>query len=63
MWEQHCDSHLKTVGFDPVPSWSSTYFHKDLGLFLVVYVDDFKMSGPSGNLEKGWSLISKGFED
>ena len=31
-------------------------------MFLVVYVDDFRMSGPSGNLAKGWSLISKGLK-
>ena len=27
---------------------------------LVVYVDDFKLSGPTGNLSKGWSLIRSG---
>jgi len=26
---------------------------------LVVYVDDFKMSGPKQNLSKGWELIGK----
>ena len=24
---------------------------------LMVYVDDFKLAGPSGNLAKGWQLI------
>ena len=31
-----------------------------LQLFLVVYVDDFKMAGPSGNLARGWKLIRDG---
>ena len=56
MWEKHCDAHLKTVGFDPVPSWSSTYFHKILNLFLVVCVDDLELSGPSGNSGSGMGI-------
>eukprot|EP00972_Heterocapsa_arctica_P081757 12048938-Heterocapsa_arctica.AAC.1 len=28
----------------------------------MVYVDDFKMSGPQGNLSKGWSLIRQGIK-
>ena len=26
-------------------------------LFLVVYVDDFKLAGPSANLAAGWALL------
>ena len=33
------------------------YWHSKLKLLLMVYVDDFKMSGPSENLSKGWELI------
>ena len=29
---------------------------------MVVYVDDFKMSGPAANLPTGWGLISKGIK-
>ena len=25
---------------------------------LTVYVDDFKLAGPAGNLKEGWRLIS-----
>ena len=28
-----------------------------MNLFLVVYVDDFKMSGPQKHMAKGWSLL------
>jgi hypothetical protein len=38
-------------------TWPSTYFHPELKLFLVIYVDDFKLSGPKHNLEKGWKLL------
>ena len=29
-------------------------------MILIVYVDDFKMSGPTENLVKGWELTRKG---
>ena len=61
MWEQHCDTHVKSVGFAPVgEEWHSCYFHHKLRLFLVIYVDDFKMAGPKDNLPNGWSLLQKG---
>ena len=29
MWEQHCDTHVKSVGFAPVgEEWPSCYFHQ-----------------------------------
>ena len=56
-WEQHCETQLKKVGFIPVASWPSVFRHPKLGTFLVVYVDDFKQSGPTANLAEGWRLI------
>ena len=48
------------AGFRPVhETWPSCYFHKDLGLFLVVYVDDFKLSGPQKHLKQGWRLLRR----
>ena len=53
MWEVHCDKHAKSVVFQLVgEGWQSCYFHPALKLFLVVYVDDFKMSGPKETLIK-----------
>ena len=34
------------------------FWHPKLKLLLGVYVDDFKMSGPSSNIDEGWKLIS-----
>ena len=31
-----------------------------LNPLLMVYVDDFKMAGPAGNLEAGWKTITGG---
>ena len=62
-WEQHCENHLLSVGFScPFPDWPSCYWHEVLSLFLVVYVDDFKLAGPIGNIPKGWALIRKGIK-
>ena len=33
------------------------FWHPELKLFLVVYVDDFKLCGPADNLKAGWDLI------
>ena len=40
------------------PEWPSTYW-QELKLFLVVYVDDFKLSGPKENLKQGWEFLHK----
>ena len=58
-WEQHCESKLKEAGYEPVPSWRSCFWHSRLRLFLVVYVDDFKLSGPTENLKEGWASIRR----
>ena len=31
-------------------------------MFLVVYVDDFKLAGSIGSISKGWALIRKGIK-
>jgi hypothetical protein len=61
-WEQHCHSHLVKIGFQLIPDWRSCYIHPKLHLFLVVYVDDFKMAGPAGNLASAWKLVREGIK-
>ena len=61
-WEQKCDSHLKSVGIDPIVDWRSCYFHKKLQKFFIVCFDDFKLCGPVANLKKGWELMRKGIK-
>ena len=58
-WERHCHKHLVAQGFHEVPSWRSCYVHPTLRLFLVVYVDDFKLAGPKTSLAEGWRMIRK----
>ena len=58
MWEVKCDLDVKAVGFAAVGAeWPSVYYHMDLKLLLIIYVDDFKLAGPEANLEKGWALL------
>ena len=59
-WEKHCNAALNKAGFVKVAPWRSTFWHDRLKLLLVVYVDDFKMSGPKTNLSEGWKAIRKG---
>jgi hypothetical protein len=59
-WEQHCDSHLRDCGFLPVAAedkaWRG-YWNPSLSCYAIVYVDDFKISGPEKNAKKAWELI------
>ena len=56
-WDRHCDVCIKSQGLVPIDDWPSCYFHEKYKLFLMVYVDDFKMAGPEDRLEKGWELV------
>ena len=56
-WEETCETHVLNVGFKKIDEWRSCYWHSHLRLLLVIYVDDFKLSGPRENLAKGWELI------
>ena len=62
-WEEHCDAEVKKVGFTPVGAeWPSTYVNKKLDLFLVIYVDDFKLLGPKSQYNRGLALATQGLD-
>ena len=58
-WERHCDAGLRKAGIAPVPNWSSVSYQAELDLTLMVYVDDFKKAGPSGDMAEGWRRIMR----
>ena len=58
-WEKHCEKAVTAVGFDFLPDWPSVFFHKELRLVLVIYVDDFKLAGPKISMERGWKLLGE----
>eukprot|EP00972_Heterocapsa_arctica_P112592 16432675-Heterocapsa_arctica.AAC.1 len=58
---QNIDTPVRKVGFRSVSEeWPSCYVHDKFKLHLVIYVDDFKLAGPTCNLKKGWSLLMEG---
>ena len=61
-WEKHCGDHLRSVGFVECDPWRSCFWHPQLKLFLVVYVDDFKLAGPTASMKPGGELIRQGLE-
>ena len=38
------------------------FWNAELQLMLMVYVDDFKLSGPRRSVERGWKLLRDGIE-
>ena len=40
-------------------TWKWTYWHPQLLMLLVVYVDDFRMAGQEGNFPKAWDTIRR----
>eukprot|EP00959_Pyramimonas_sp_CCMP1952_P121638 2543424-Pyramimonas_sp.AAC.1 len=56
-WEQHCEGHVTAKGFVTCSPWRSCYFHKELQIPLIMYVDDCKLSGPADKVAQGWKLL------
>ena len=56
-WEFKSHNHLVNQGFVQIESSNSLFWHPVHKTFLMVYVDDFKMSGPTKSLSKAWSEI------
>jgi hypothetical protein len=52
---------MKDCGFGPVApadrAWRSCCFSPSLKCYMIVYVDDFKISGPREGVKEAWRLI------
>ena len=62
-WEERCDTKVRSCGFVGIGDcgeWRSCYYHPELDVLLIVYVDDFKMAGPESAVTKAWSMIRSG---
>ena len=59
IWEQHPNSRVVKQGWKQIlpDIWHSIFHHEELNCPPVVYLDDFKMAGPSVNLPKAWASI------
>ena len=61
-WERHCHNRVLSLGFVPIGEcgeWRSCYYYAEMQIFLVIYVDDFKASGPRANLPGFWTKLGK----
>ncbi len=61
-WEAKCDTEVKEEGFKTIGlcgEWRSCYYHPEKKLFLCIYVDDFKLSGPKKELKPMWEKLEK----
>ena len=58
-WEKHCEKQLLAIGFHECNEWKSCFFHEKLKVFLIVYVDDFKMAGKKENVQILWKQIQE----
>ena len=60
-WEMRCDKIVKAAGWEPLPAeWPSSYLNKALCMFLIIYVDDFKMAGKKANFVAAWKRLTDG---
>ena len=46
-------------GFERVPNWGSVYYHPVNKCSLMIYVDDFKMSGSKAGRDASWKLLKQ----
>jgi hypothetical protein len=58
-WEDKSHSKILSVGFKTT-GWESLFWHPELRCLLMVYVGDFRMSGPKANLPKVWARRRSG---
>ena len=45
-------------GFEPIEEWPGSYWHPKHRAMVIVYVDDFKMAGPTASTKNGWEIIT-----
>ena len=48
---------LFKLGWYKIPGWECLYAHREKGLFMSVYVDDFKMVGRKEKLADMWTAL------
>ncbi len=59
-WQRFCDQEVRKADFEPIAeNWPSVYYNYKTHMFLIVYVDDMKLCGPSEHCEKTWAAISE----
>lgn len=59
IWENHLNPRSGKEGWKQfLPDiWQSSFYHAECKCMLVVYADDFKLAGPTENMDKAWASI------
>ena len=58
-WEEKSHNKILKSGFERTGS-DSLFWHPKLKALLMVYVDDFRMSGKKADLDKIWASLTSG---
>ena len=59
LWEKQFEKVLLKHGWEKIPNWECLFVHREKGLFLSVYVDDFKLAGKKHNIDPMWKVLNK----
>jgi hypothetical protein len=61
IWENHLNSRIGKEGWKQIlpDVWQSIFYHAEYNCILAVYVDDFKLAGPTENMEKACASIKR----
>ena len=62
IWEKHCQKSILAAGFQKVPGWECLFHHPEKGLYLSVYVDDFRMAGKKEHMTAMWKKLRETLE-
>ena len=58
-WYDDCKARVESIGFEEIPGWRGCFFDKRRRLFLIVYVDDFMLSGRAEHHGECWDQLKK----
>ena len=58
-WERQFEEILLEHGWEKVPTWECLFVHRELELFLSVYVDDIEMAAKNENMAPMWKHLMK----
>ena len=57
--KKHFEKILLKYGWEKVSNWECLFLHGDKGLFLSMYVDDFKLAGQIQLINPMWEVLNK----
>ena len=59
IWEKHLNKEIGSKGWQHIlpDVWQSIFYHPEFECILVVYVDDFKLAGPTDKIDAAWKNL------